>query len=106
VSERNDLDGYQDAAARTINPSLDDDRRLLDAAAGLAEEAGEVLAHVRKHLMQGRALDRDAVVDELGDALWCIATLARELGAPLSMVASRNVTKLRARHPEGFRAPD
>ena len=106
MSEYGDLDGYQEAAARTINPSLDGERRLLDAAAGLAEEAGEVLAHVRKHLMQGRILDRDAVLDELGDALWCVAILARELGAPLSTVASRNVAKLRARHPEGFRAPD
>jgi NTP pyrophosphatase (non-canonical NTP hydrolase) len=100
------LDDYQDAAARTINPSLTDEQRLLDAAAGLAEEAGEVLSHVRKHLMQGRALDRDAVTKELGDALWCVAIVARSLGMPLSDVAARNVEKLRARHPDGFRAPD
>jgi NTP pyrophosphatase (non-canonical NTP hydrolase) len=102
VSERNDLDVYQDAAARTINQSLSDDQRLLDAAAGLAEEAGEVLAHVRKHIMQGRVLDRDAVAKELGDALWCVAITARAIGLPLSEVAAHNIEKLRARHPEGF----
>ncbi|MEO5815143.1 MAG: nucleoside triphosphate pyrophosphohydrolase family protein [Gemmatimonadaceae bacterium] len=99
-----DLDAYQRAAARTINPALRDDQRLLDAAAGLAEEAGEVLGHVRKHVMQGRALNRDAVVEELGDALWCLAIVAHSLGVPLSEVARVNEEKLRARHPQGFGA--
>ncbi len=99
-----DLDAYQQSATRTINPALSDDQRLLDAAAGLAEEAGEVLGHVRKHVMQGRALDRDAVVKELGDALWCLAVAAHTLGVPLSDVARMNEEKLRARHPLGFDA--
>ncbi|MEP6990808.1 MAG: nucleoside triphosphate pyrophosphohydrolase family protein [bacterium] len=96
------LDAYQDAAARTANPALDSASRLLDAAAGLAEEAGEVLGHVRKHVLQQRALDRDAVVEELGDALWCVAMVARLLDVPLSEVAQRNQEKLRTRHPDGF----
>ena len=96
------LDAYQEAAARTINAALTDDDRLLDAACGLAEEAGEVLAHVRKHVMQARALDRDALAEELGDALWCIAIVARAMGVTLGAVAEGNVDKLRARHPEGL----
>jgi NTP pyrophosphatase (non-canonical NTP hydrolase) len=43
---------------------------------------------------------------ELGDALWCLAVVAREIDVPLSEVAAINVEKLRQRHPEGFRAPD
>lgn len=102
MSAANDLDAYQAAAARTINPALDDEHRLLDAAAGLAEEAGEALAHVRKHVMQRRTLDRDALARELGDALWCLAIAARCIDLPLSEVAARNLDKLRARHPQGF----
>ena len=98
----NELDAYQHAAARTIHPALDDEQRLLDAAAGLAEEAGEALSHVRKHVMQGRALDRDALAKELGDALWCLAIAARCIDIPLSEIASRNLAKLRSRHPNGF----
>ncbi len=94
------LDEYQQLAARTLNPALDDERRLLDAAAGLAEEAGEVLGHVRKHLMRGRPLDRAALAEELGDALWCIAITAKSLGIPLGEIARGNVEKLRARYPE------
>ena len=101
-AQRRALDDYQDAAARTINPALRDDLRLLDAASGLAEEAGEVLAHVRKHVMQGRALDRAAFTRELGDALWCIAIAARAADIPLSAVAEANIAKLAARYPDGF----
>ena len=93
------LAGYQAEARRTINRALTDDQRLLDASAGLAEEAGEVLAHVRKHLFQGRSLDRDAVTLELGDALWCLAIAADTLGVTLAEVAQRNVEKLRSRFP-------
>ena len=93
------LNGYQAEARRTINPALTDEQRLLDAAAGLAEEAGEVLSHVRKHVMQGRTLDRDAVALELGDALWCLSIAADTLGVSLQDVARMNVEKLRARYP-------
>lgn len=93
------LAGYQAEARRTINRGLTDDQRLLDASAGLAEEAGEVLSHVRKHVLQGRPLDRDAVTLELGDALWCLAIAADTLGISLTDVARRNVEKLRSRYP-------
>ena len=93
------LSEYQAEARLTIRRELTDDQRLLDAAAGLAEEAGEVLAHVRKHLLQGRPLDRDSLTLELGDALWCVAITADTLGISLEAVARRNVDKLRARHP-------
>jgi NTP pyrophosphatase (non-canonical NTP hydrolase) len=93
------LAGYQLEARRTINRALTDDQRLLDASAGLAEEAGEVLAHIRKHLLQGRPLDRDAVTLELGDALWCLAIAADTLGVTLDEVVRRNVEKLRSRFP-------
>jgi NTP pyrophosphatase (non-canonical NTP hydrolase) len=93
------LDGYQAEARRTINRALSTDQRLLDAAAGLAEEAGEVLSHVRKHVMQGRTLDRDAVALELGDALWCLSIAADTLGVSLQDVARLNIEKLRSRYP-------
>ena len=93
---------YQRAASRTANAALAPDDRLLDAAAGLAEEAGEILARVRKHRFQQRALDRDELVIELGDALWCLTMVATSLGVALDEVAARNIEKLGARYPDGF----
>lgn len=99
------LSDYQSAASRTANPALSTDDRLLDAAAGLAEEGGEVLALIRKHRFQGRALDRDGVAIELGDALWCLTMVATTLGLTLDEIADRNIAKLHARHPDGFTPP-
>jgi len=94
------LDEYQKSAARTLNPRLNDQEKLLDAAAGIAEEAGEVLAHVRKHLYQGRQLDRERLAEELGDVLWCIAAVATVSGLELGSIARQNQQKLAARQPE------
>lgn len=96
------LDEYQSAAARTANTRLEPADLLLDHAAGLAEEGGEVLALVRKHRYQGHPLDGERLAKELGDALWCLAGVARLAGLSLDAVAEGNLEKLRRRFPEGF----
>lgn len=93
---------YEQAAARTRNPALDDRERLADAAAGLAEEAGEVLGLVRKHLYMRHDLDRERLTKELGDALWCLSAVAGAVGVTLDEVAESNLSKLRARYPAGY----
>ena len=96
------LDDYQHAAKRTINAALSDEQRLMDAAAGLAEEAGEVLGLVRKHVYVGHPLDRERLTRELGDALWCLAAVATCVGVTLDGVAAKNLEKLRRRYAEGY----
>lgn len=94
---------YEAHAGRTVNSALSERDRLTDSAAGLSEEAGEILSHVRKHAFQSRPLDRERIAEELGDALWCLAMTARHAGTSLENVAQANVAKLRARFPDGFR---
>lgn len=96
------LDEFQATASRTTNVALSDRERLLDAAAGLAEESGEVLSLVRKHAFQGRPLDRERLKLELGDALWCLAMTAQSVGFSLEQVAAGNIAKLQARYPGGY----
>ncbi|MDB4905893.1 MAG: nucleotide pyrophosphohydrolase [Gemmatimonadetes bacterium] len=95
------LDQFQQAALRTLNAKLDGRERLLDAAMGLSEEAGEVLGLVRKRALAGRDVSDDRLREELGDALWCLAVTAHALGMSLSDVARANQAKLDARHPGG-----
>jgi NTP pyrophosphatase (non-canonical NTP hydrolase) len=102
AADQSDFDRYQHDAARTLNPALSHDERTLDAAAGLAEEAGEVLAHIRKHLFQKRPLDRNQLRAELGDALWCLAAVATTMEISLGDVAQSNLAKLHDRYPHGF----
>jgi len=102
-----DLDAYLIAARRTINPALDERDRTLDAAAGMAEEAAEVLGLVRKRAFQGKDVSRERLIEELGDVLWCLAITADSVGVSLNEVAKANVEKLQKRHPEGFtRGPE
>jgi NTP pyrophosphatase (non-canonical NTP hydrolase) len=98
------LDDYQRTALRTVNSSLDERDRLLDASAGLAEEAAEVLGLIRKRAFQGKDVDQSRLTEELGDVLWCLAITAHTLGVSLSAVAATNQEKLMRRHPDGFRA--
>ena len=93
---------YERAAQRTVNASLTGEQRLVDAAAGLAEEAGEVLGLVRKHVFMHHELDRARVLTELGDALWCLTTVAGAVGLTLDDVAAGNLEKLRRRYPDGY----
>lgn len=76
--------------------------RLLLGALGLAGEAGEFADRVKKTAYHGHALDREKLLDELGDILWYIADAAGALGVELEEVARRNNAKLRLRYPEGF----
>jgi NTP pyrophosphatase (non-canonical NTP hydrolase) len=99
------FDEYQQAALRTTNPGLAVRDRLLDASAGLAEEAAEVLGLIRKREFQGKHVDASRLVEELGDVLWCLAITADTLGIPLSTIAVANQAKLAHRHPDGFK-PD
>jgi NTP pyrophosphatase (non-canonical NTP hydrolase) len=96
------LDTYQRNALRTINPGLNDRDRLLDAATGLSEEAGEVLGLVRKRAFQQRDAGRERFVEELGDVLWCLAVTADAMGITLAEIAEANLEKLRRRHPQGY----
>ena len=96
------IEEYEQLAARTMNPSLTTEQRLMDAAAGLSEEAGEVLGLVRKHLFMGHPLDAARLTIELGDALWCLTTVAATAGVSLEDVATANIAKLRKRYPDGY----
>ena len=97
------FDDYDVAAVRTTNLKLTDTERLMDAAAGLSEEAGEILSIVRKHVYQNRTIDKSKLEIELGDALWCLAITARTAGLSLEQIANANVAKLRERYPEGYK---
>lgn len=95
---------YQALAMKTLNPALKDKDVLINAVMGLCGESGEVIDLVKKHLAQGHELDREKMIDELGDVAWYLAECATALGADLGEVFERNIEKLRRRYPDGFDA--
>lgn len=94
------LDGFQQEALRTLAPKHD----LEYCALGLSGEAGEVADLVKKHVYHEHPWNDDRILEELGDALWYVATAAHRAGYLLSAVAYYNTRKLRRRYPDGFSA--
>lgn len=104
-----DLNQYQRLAARTVpdhplqgRPGAIKTGMLLHGALKLAGEAGEISDIVGKWYGQGHDLDRDHLIEELGDVLWHVAEIATALGVDLGEVAYKNLEKLHRRYPEGF----
>ncbi len=101
-----DMNEYQRLAGRTAVRLTSRDAELGHAALGLCGEAGELAEVIKKHIYFGQPLDLPAARKELGDALWYVAYMADLLGADLSEVAKRNITKLQTRYPEKFSTQD
>ena len=94
---------YQSKAMRTAG-TLEKEDLIINAALGLSGESGEVADIVKKHLFQGHDLDRDKIINELGDVCWYIAAMCQGLGINFSDVLEIYVDKLKKRYPEGFDA--
>ena len=89
---------YQNAAVKTA--IYKSEHSVIYPALGLAAEAGEVANKVKKIIRDG-TFDRDAIADELGDCLWYIAALCRDLNVDLSSIADANLRKLHDRQQRG-----
>lgn len=97
------LNSYQRDAARTLLPTRQLDAHNLSVGGlGLAGEAGEVVDLIKKVVSHGHPLDKDKMVEELGDVLWYLSMLCTLLGVPLEDMAFRNIDKLKRRYPNGF----
>ncbi len=98
------LNDYQSKARQTaLYP--DRDHNYIYPTLGLAGEAGELANKVKKISRDhGDVLDetqKQAIAEELGDALWYVSNLASELQLTLEEVAHRNLEKLASRKERG-----
>ena len=99
-----DFDAYQTEAKETVIYSSD--HAVTYPILGLVGEAGELANKHKKNLRDGvKPSEFDAHVksltDELGDCLWYIAIIARDLDTPLSVIARHNLVKLASRKARG-----
>lgn len=92
------LNDYQKKAHKTaIYPPLGGQGWVYPAL-GLSGEAGEIANKLKKIIRDKKGVlsdkDKQAIKSELGDVLWYVAELARQLGLNLDEVAEDNITKL------------
>lgn len=105
------LNEYQDYALVTAQyPGIG--QNLVYPALKLAGEAGEAADKIGKWWRNGGKLQplcgndlteeqKTAVIKELGDVLWYIAAISKELGVKLDDVARINIEKLTDRYNRG-----
>jgi NTP pyrophosphatase (non-canonical NTP hydrolase) len=74
---------------------------LMHAVVGVASEAGELLDAAKKHVIYGKPLDMNNVVEELGDLEFYMEALRAELGVSREDTLVQNVAKLSRRYPSG-----
>lgn len=97
---------YEQKAARTANTKMFSRQDLVWNALGLAGEAGEVADTVKKLVFHKKPADREALLTEIGDALWYAAAIARNLGSSLQECAELQLAKIARRLPNGWNTDD
>lgn len=97
-----DFNEYQRLAATTANYDPLPQYRLCNWAMGLCGEVGEFSELIKKHVFHSKELDKDKCLKELGDVMWYLAIVAKELDISLQDIATANIAKLAARYPKGF----
>jgi len=74
----------------------------MHAAIGISGEAGEILDTVKKSLIYGKVLDRNNIIEELGDLEWYAQLLRSRLGITREEVIVANMHKLNIRYKAGY----
>ena len=72
------------------------------AGMGLAGEAGEVCDNLKKHLLHHKPLDREHLVEELGDVLWYFQHTLNTFDITWKEVVEYNIRKLCERYPDQY----
>ena len=103
---KNDLDVFQEEALRCMRNDLPYELICSNMCMGLAGETGETVDIFKKHIYQGKDLDINDVIEEIGDILWYIANLCNVNKITMKECMESNVEKLRKRYPNGFSIKD
>jgi NTP pyrophosphatase (non-canonical NTP hydrolase) len=78
---------------------------LWHGATGVSGEAGELLDAVKKHVVYQKDLDRENVIEELGDLEFYMEQIRQNLGITREETLDHNIDKLRVRY-EGLQYSD
>ena len=97
------INEYQELAIRTLGEGSNTEH-LINGVMGLWGESGECIDIVKKHTFQGHELDREHLLEEIGDVAWYLAVIAHSLNASLDDALVANIEKLKKRYPNGFEA--
>lgn len=104
-----DVNNYQNMARQTaIYPP---ENKVIYPVVGMANEAGEALGRVKKHLrgdfnlndpyQHDNLVQREKLIDEIGDVLWYAANALSDLDVTMTYAMRKNLDKVQRRKREG-----
>ena len=92
---------YQKAANRTL---YGNEQVLTNCALGLAGESGQLIDLIQDYTFKGKDLDKEKMIDELGDVLWYLSQIAQWADVDFDDVAKANIETMNKRYPNVFTA--
>jgi len=95
-------DDYEDFVDRLFQKRRANGDGLLHAAIGIAGEAGEILDAVKKRWVYGKELDREHLIEELGDLIYYYQMMCIVLNIDADVPVQHNIDKLQKRYPNGY----
>jgi NTP pyrophosphatase (non-canonical NTP hydrolase) len=99
------FDEYQKQASATAVYSGDDLKDTMHWVLGITGESGEIAEKVKKIIRDKNgefsAEDKTELAKEIGDVLWYLAALARQIDVSFDDVATANLQKLKSRQARG-----
>lgn len=98
------FDEYQKKASKTaIFPKVRE--RYVYPTLGLVGETGEFVEKIKKIFRDKNGkiskIDKEEIVKELGDVLWYLSQVAKELNISFEEIAEKNIQKLSSRKIRG-----
>lgn len=85
--------------AASITPHCLD---LIHMTLGISGEAGEILDAVKKATIYRKPLDRDNIIEELGDMEFYLEGLRKLINVSRDEVLAKNIAKLRVRYGQKY----
>lgn len=97
---------YQEETKRTMQTRNQQILTVSEMCLGLAGESGEVTDYLKKVYFHDHPLERNKLINELGDTLWYLTALCTIHQIDLERIAEANIQKLKGRYPNGFSRQD
>lgn len=75
---------------------------LMHMALGVANEAGEIVDAIKKHVIYNKELDIENVIEEIGDMYFYLQGILNELDISKEEVLQHNINKLTVRYGKQY----
>lgn len=85
-----------------IETLIPEKAHALHMAVGVAGEAGELLDAIKKHVIYNKQIDRENVIEELGDLEFYMEGLRQGFGITREETLAANIAKLGVRYKDGY----